>query len=168
VVEQQNPDGLSSHLWNQLSLHRFFGHQPDRPAGAARGRVGAHHGDDPLFLVVVQYFSGAGSLLLIKSTLQSGFLVAVAESTNGLWGERIVLATWGALTSSANFNRAKARRTTRTCCTPPFSRLRNSCWSFFVTSILRGWRPIPRVCAETILHKNDFSELFQAVKYLDD
>src|SRR6476659_8387681 len=78
----------------------------------------------------------------------------------------IVLATWGALTSSANCNSAKARRTTRTCCTPPFRRLRNSCWSFLVTSILRGGRPIPRVCAKTILHKNGFYELFQVVKNL--
>src|SRR5439155_4524938 len=78
----------------------------------------------------------------------------------------IVLATWGALTSSANCNSAKARRTTRTCCTPPFRRLRNSCWSFLVTSILRGGRPIPRVCAKTILHKNGLSELFQAVREL--
>src|SRR6185295_1985555 len=78
----------------------------------------------------------------------------------------IVLATWGAQTSSANCNSAKARRTTRTCCTPPFRRLRNSCWSFLVTSILRGGRPIPRVCAKTILHKNGFYELFQVVKDL--
>lgn len=69
MVEQQNPDGLSSHLWNQFSLYRFFSHQPDRPAGAARGRVGAHHSDDPLFLVVVQYLGSAGSLLLMESTL---------------------------------------------------------------------------------------------------
>src|ERR1700676_887580 len=27
----------------------------------------------------------------------------------------------------------------------------------------RGGRPIPRVCSKTILHKNGFSELFQAV-----
>ena len=64
-MEQQNSDGLSSYLWNQFSLYRFFGHQPDRPAGAALGRVGTHHGDDPLFLVVVQYFGGTRSLLLI-------------------------------------------------------------------------------------------------------
>src|SRR5947208_15811502 len=78
----------------------------------------------------------------------------------------IVSATWGALTSSANCNSARARRTTRTCCTPPFRRLRNSCWSFLVTSILRGGRPIPRVCAKTILHKNGLCELFQAVTEL--
>lgn len=94
-MEQQNSDGLSSHLWNQFSLYRFFGHQPNRPTGAALGRVGAHHGDDPLFLVVVQYFGGAGSLLLMESALQSGLLVAVAESTNGLWGERNRLGDLG-------------------------------------------------------------------------
>src|ERR1051326_5092953 len=30
-------------------------------------------------------------------------------------------------------------------------------------SMLRGGRPIPRVCAETILHKNGFSPILQAV-----
>jgi hypothetical protein len=41
-------------------FYRFFAQQPNRPAGAALGRVGAHHGDDPLFPLVVQYFGGDG------------------------------------------------------------------------------------------------------------
>src|ERR1022692_4768900 len=62
--------------------------QPDRPAGAPCGRVGAHHGDDPLSLVVVQHCGGAGALLLVEGALQSDLLVAVAESPNGLRSQR--------------------------------------------------------------------------------
>src|SRR5215470_11034303 len=67
----------------------------------------------------------------------------------------------GALAPFANSSSAKARRTTRTCCTPPLSNLASSFWSFGVTSILRGGRPIRQVCAKTILHKNGFLQYLQ-------
>src|SRR5215467_10940775 len=69
----------------------------------------------------------------------------------------------GALAPFANSSSAKARRTTRTCCTPPLSNLASSFWSFGVTSILRGGRPIRQVCAKTILHKNGFLQYLQTV-----
>jgi len=95
VVKQQNPDRFTSHPRNQLSFHRFFGHQPDRPARATFRRGGAHHCDNPLLLVVVQHFDGAGTLLLIKRALQSGLLVTVAQSANRLYRERNHLANLG-------------------------------------------------------------------------
>src|SRR5437870_5395799 len=72
----------------------------------------------------------------------------------------------GALTPLANCNSAKARRTTRTCCTPPFTSFRNACLSLFVTLILRAGRAIPQVCVKTILLKNGLLESFQAVRDL--
>src|SRR5215472_14046574 len=73
----------------------------------------------------------------------------------------------GALAPFANSSSAKARRTTRTCCTPPLSNLASSFWSFGVTSILRGGRPIRQVCAKTILHKNGFLQYLQTVTDLE-
>src|SRR5215467_13426395 len=95
VVEQQNPDRLSSHPRNQLSFHRFFGYQTDRPARATFWRGGAHHCDDPLLLVVVQHFGGAGPLLLIKRAVESGLLVTVAEPANRLCRDRDGLGNMG-------------------------------------------------------------------------
>ena len=46
-----------------------------------------------------------------------------------------------------------ARRTTRTCCTPPLSSLASSFWPFGVTPMPRRGRHILRVCAKTILLK---------------
>src|SRR5262249_4190930 len=84
VVEQQNSDGLSSHVRNQFAFHRFFGYEADCPTGAAFGRIGTHHSDDSLLLIAVEHLGGAGALLLIERALQSYFLVAVAESANRL------------------------------------------------------------------------------------
>src|SRR5215471_482831 len=76
------------------------------------------------------------------------------------------LAICGALAPFASCNKAKARRTTRTCWTPPLNSLVISFWSFGAISMLRGGRPIPRVCAKTILHKNGFYPDLQAVEDL--
>src|SRR5829696_7783837 len=84
VVEQQNSDGLSSHLRNQFAFYGFLGNEADRPTGATFGRVGAHHGDNPLLLGAVEHLGGAGALLLIERALQSCFLVAVTEPPNRL------------------------------------------------------------------------------------
>ncbi len=86
-MEQQNPDGLPSYVRHQLALHRFFGHQAHGPAGTTLGRIAAHHGNDPLFLVGVQHFSRTGPLLLIEGTIQAGLLITMTEPTDGLWGE---------------------------------------------------------------------------------
>src|SRR5471030_461910 len=88
VVEQQNPNCLPSYLRHQFTLHRFFGHQADRPAGATFWRIAADHRDDALFLISVKHLGGAGPLFLVKGAIQAGLLIAIAESANCLWGER--------------------------------------------------------------------------------
>src|SRR5450755_2194605 len=45
VVEQQNPNGLSSDSRNQFPLHRFFGHQAHGPSGKTLRRSAADHSD---------------------------------------------------------------------------------------------------------------------------
>src|SRR5215471_16223198 len=47
---------------------------------------------------------------------------------------------------------------------PLLSSLASSFWSFCGTSMLRDGRPMLRVCAKTILHKNGFLESLQAVE----
>ncbi len=87
-MEQQDPDGFSSYVWNEFPFDGFFGHQADRPAGSTFWRSTTYHRDDPLFLVSVQHLGRARPLLLVKSTIQAGMLVAMAESANCLWGQR--------------------------------------------------------------------------------
>src|SRR5881628_3707088 len=72
----------------------------------------------------------------------------------------------GALTPFANCKSATARRTTRTCCTPPLNSFLNAFWSLVVTSICRAGPAIPQVCAQTFLIGIVLLESFQAVKDL--
>src|ERR1043165_8242869 len=68
--------------------------------------------------------------------------------------------TWeirGALVPLANCSSARARRTTRTCCTPPLSSFASSFWSLGVTLILRGGRPIPEYAPEQFCIKMVFT-----------
>src|SRR5438105_1251404 len=51
VVEQQDANSFSSDRGNQFPLHRFFGHQPHRPAGTPLGGISADHGDNALPLL---------------------------------------------------------------------------------------------------------------------
>src|SRR5215467_864407 len=88
VVKQQNPYRLPSYLRHQFTLHRFFGHQANRPPGATLWRIATDHGDNALFLVSIQHLGGAWPLLLVKRTLQASPLIAMAESANGLRCER--------------------------------------------------------------------------------
>jgi hypothetical protein len=78
----------ASSLRHQFSFHRFFGHQANRPTGAACWRIATDHRDDPLFLVSVQHLGCAGPLFLVKRAIEAGLLIAMAESANCLWGER--------------------------------------------------------------------------------
>jgi hypothetical protein len=87
VVEEQNPNRFPSHAWNQSPLHRLLRHQSHGPAGAAFGRVAAHHGDDPLLLAVVQHSRRAGALPVIERGFEASILVTMAEFPNGLRSE---------------------------------------------------------------------------------
>jgi hypothetical protein len=84
VVEQQDADGLSSHSGYQSPLHRFFDYQPNGPAGATLRRVTADHGDNPLFLAIVQHFSRSGPRLLVEGAFEAAFLVTVRHIANCL------------------------------------------------------------------------------------
>jgi hypothetical protein len=88
VVEEQDADGLPSHTRNQAPLDGFLRYQTDRPAGAAFGRVAAHHSDNPLLLTVIQHRGSAGALLLEQRGFQTAPLVTAADGANGLRGER--------------------------------------------------------------------------------
>ena len=87
-MQQQDANGLSSDARHQSSFDGFFSHQSHGPTRLAFWRIAAYHGDDALFLVGVQHFDRAGARFLIQSTIQSGMLVAMAEASNSLRGER--------------------------------------------------------------------------------
>ena len=86
-MQQQDSDGLSSHVRHQFPFDRFLGHQPNGPAGAALGRIGADHGDDALLLTAVEHLGGSRTLFFIKRTIQSSLTVAVTEPANCLRSE---------------------------------------------------------------------------------
>ncbi len=75
---------------------------------------------------------------------ESSRLIAMANFANSLWRQGTTAATRGALTPFASCKSAIARRTTRTCCTPPLNTFCNSSWSFVATSIFRAKRAIPK------------------------
>src|SRR5205823_14996540 len=84
VVEEQNPDGLPSHAWDQSPFDGFLRHQAHGPAGAAFGRIAAHHGDDPLLLTLVEHSGRAGTLLFEQRRLQTAALVTTGNRADGL------------------------------------------------------------------------------------
>ena len=70
------------------ALRLVFGHQAHGPAGAAFRRVAANHGDNSLFLAVVEHGRCAGPLLLVECRFQAALLITVTDLANGLRGER--------------------------------------------------------------------------------
>src|SRR3954452_8415416 len=99
VVEEQNPDGFSSHPWHQFPLDRFLRYQSHRPSGATCRRMAANHGDDALLLAVLQQGSRSGPILFIECPFQPPFLVAVADLPNRLGSQRDNVGNaWGANT----------------------------------------------------------------------
>lgn len=87
-MEQQQPDGFPAHFRNQASFHRFFSHQPHRPASPTRRRVAANHGDDAFSFRRFQQRYRAGALLVVKSLLQPRLFVPSSNLTHGLGGQR--------------------------------------------------------------------------------
>src|SRR5215467_4146035 len=84
VAEQEKADGFSSHAGNQLAFDGFFRHQSHGPASAAFRRVTADHGDQPLFLVVVQHFRRSGPLPFIERSFQAALLITMANFADRL------------------------------------------------------------------------------------
>src|SRR3954453_1684726 len=88
VAEQENADGFPSHARNQFAFYRFLGHQAHRPASAAFRRATTDHGNQPLFLVVVQHLCRARPWPLVECPFQAPFLITMPNLANGLWSER--------------------------------------------------------------------------------
>jgi hypothetical protein len=84
VVQEQDPNGFSSHAWNQSPLHGFFRHQAHGPSGATFGRIAANHSDNSLLLAVLQQRGRAGPLFLIERAFEAILLVAVTDLANRL------------------------------------------------------------------------------------
>ena len=142
-MEQQNPDGFPSHAWDQSPLHGFLGHQSHGPPGATFWRVAADHGNDALPLAVLQQRGRSGPLLLVECPFEPPLLVAMADLPNGLWSQRNNGGNPRRANAFSQLQSATARRTTRTCCTPPLNSFLNAFWSFVVTPIRRAGRAIP-------------------------
>ncbi len=87
VAAHQNPDGLTSHARNQLSLHGFLGDQPHRPPRLSLGGLTAYHRDHALLFGGIQQFLGTTSLSLVQSPFESCLLIAMGDPPNCL-GER--------------------------------------------------------------------------------
>ena len=143
MVEKQYADGFPADSGNQSPLDGSFHHQPHSRASAALWRITANHGDDALLLAIVEYFGRSWPFLLVEGALQATLLVSVTGFTDASGVSGNTLEICGELAPLVRCSRARARSTTRTCCTPPLSRLASSCRCLGVTSILRGGRPIP-------------------------
>src|SRR5215813_7985013 len=88
VVEEQDPNGFSSHPGDQPAFDRFLRHQPHRPAGAAFRRIATHHCNDPLLLGTVEHGDCAGTLFFKERRFQTVPLVTTRNRADGLGSER--------------------------------------------------------------------------------
>src|SRR4029077_18459768 len=88
MVQQQDANGLSADAGDQSAFDRFLRHEPHAPPRLAFWWITAYHGDDALFLGGIQHLDGARALFLIQGAIQSNLLIAVAEASNRLRGQR--------------------------------------------------------------------------------
>src|SRR4051794_28727789 len=84
VGKEQDADGFPPHAGDQLALHGFLSHQTHGPSRAAFGGITAYHGDNPLFLAVVEHGGCAGTLLFEKRGRQTALLIPVADVADRL------------------------------------------------------------------------------------
>jgi hypothetical protein len=94
-VEQQNADCLPSYGWHQFAFHRFFSHQPDRPTGAPRWRIAAHHSDDSAASGWAPELRPHWAAVSLERTIQASLLEAVAQPAGYLRGQRNHLSNPG-------------------------------------------------------------------------
>jgi hypothetical protein len=88
VAEQENADGFSSYAGHKFAFHGFLGHQAHRTASAAFRRTAADHGNQPLFLIVIQHFRRPGRCLSYSARSKPPFFIPSANFPNGLRGQR--------------------------------------------------------------------------------
>ena len=100
-MEQQNPDCFSSNVRRQFALNGFFRYQSHRPTSASLGRLAKHHGDDALFLTVVEQRLGSRPGPVIQRCVEAAFFVAVADLADGLDCQRYTLCYCGRARASS-------------------------------------------------------------------
>jgi hypothetical protein len=149
VAEEQNADGFPAHARYQSPFDSFLGYQSHRPACKALRRVAADHGNDALLLAGFQQRFRSWPLFLVKRSFEPSLLIAMPILRIACGVSGTMAAIRGALAPLASCRRATARKTTRTCCTPPLSSFRNSFLSLVVTSMRIAARAIPQVCGKT-------------------
>jgi hypothetical protein len=66
VAQQENPNGFPSYAWNQLAFDGFFRHPTHGPTGATFRRAAAYHGNQALFLAIVEHFGGPRPLSFVQ------------------------------------------------------------------------------------------------------
>src|SRR5260370_40171923 len=88
VALQQDPDCLSSHSADQLAFDRLLDDQADSPASPPFRRLTADHGDDALFLGVVESRLPSRSLFLVEGAVQAVPVVAMGDVADGLGRSR--------------------------------------------------------------------------------
>ncbi len=80
VALEEDANGFTPDLRDQLTFDHLLGYQTDCPAGETLRRLAANHGNDALFLRFIRQFGGAGSLLLVKRTINAAQPVPVREA----------------------------------------------------------------------------------------
>ncbi len=74
-------------MGNQLALDGLLDYQTDSPTRPPFRRFAADHGDDALFLGIVQQRFGAGPLPVVESTVQAAAVITVSDLANGFGSE---------------------------------------------------------------------------------
>ena len=77
-----------SYARNQFAFDGFFRYQTHGPAGATFWRTAAYHGNQTLFLAIVEHLGGSGALLLIQRPIPTALLITAADVTDGLCRQR--------------------------------------------------------------------------------
>src|ERR1700674_3938810 len=79
VALQQDADCLSPYIRDQFAFDGFFGDQTDRPASPPFRRLTANHGDNALFLRVIENLLRPRSLLVIEGAIQAVTVIAMGD-----------------------------------------------------------------------------------------
>src|SRR5258707_129436 len=87
VALQQDPDCLSSHVRDQFAFDRLFDDQADSPASPPFRRFTADHGDDPLFLRIIENLLRSRSGSVVEGAIQAVTVIAMSDLAYRLWSQ---------------------------------------------------------------------------------
>ena len=79
VAFEQDSNGFTANLWNQLPLDGLLGNQSNCPSGSPLGCSTARHRDNPLLFGCAQYGLGAMPRTLIQRPIHSAFQITLAD-----------------------------------------------------------------------------------------